>query len=61
MYEIINIFIAILSVLIIPTIILVVKIIIDIKLLKNDVVSLDKFDKKIDEKLDKIYDLLIDK
>ncbi|MGK0256203.1 MAG: hypothetical protein ACI81I_000815, partial [Arcobacteraceae bacterium] len=48
------------SVLIIPTLGLIVSMMIEIKVLKEKFIGLDDFDKKIDKKLDKIYDFLIE-
>jgi len=61
MIDLLNILLSVLSVLVIPIVILIVRMIIEISILKSEVLNLTSFDKKIDEKLDKIYDLLIGK
>lgn len=58
MIDIINTAMTFLSVLILPTIILIVTMRTEIKVLKNEVDHLHKFDASIDSKLDKIFDKL---
>ena len=54
MIDILNVFLAILSILVIPTMVLIVAMRTEIKILKNEVSHLHKFDDSIDSKIYKI-------
>jgi len=58
MFDILNIILAVLSVLVIPVIVLIVSMLIEIKVLKSKVIALSEFDVKIDKKLDLILEKL---
>jgi hypothetical protein len=60
MIDILNVVLAILSILVIPLIILFVSMIIKIKVLEIKVIELSNFDVKIDKKLDLILEKLIE-
>lgn len=58
MIDIINVILALLSILVIPALVLIVSMRLQIEILRNEVLHLQKFDDSIDLKLDKIFEKL---